>query len=435
MSLSDCVERTIDEKAAEVADGAEQLRDALFSRLGTERIATLAMEDVARARREVAAALEIELSTADFAHLDRLSREELAKAVADETLGLGPIEPLICDPSVTEIMVNGPFEIYIERDGRLEKTRARFTDETQLRSVIDRIVSPVGRRVDEQTPMVSAHLPSGHRANVVVKPIAADGPVLTIRKFRQQAFTLDELVETGSLTRDMASLLAWAVKSRKNIAVCGGTGGGKTTLLNALSAQIGPDERIITIEDSLELRFDPSLHVVRLEARGKNIEGAGEVTIRDLMTNALRMRPDRIIIGECRGAEALDMLQAMNTGHDGSMTSLHANSPDEVVTRLVMMARYGVDLPVAVIEEQIASALDLVVQQDRFPDGSRKVTAIVEVERINRRPRLKPIVRYSRRDAAFELCGRPSFFDELGFLGIATEREVGQWGDSLQSAS
>ena len=312
----------------------------------------------------------------------------------------------------------------------------RYDSEEQLRLVIDRIVSPLGRRVDEQCPIVNARLPEGHRVNVVIPPVAIGGTALTIRKFRARSFTLGELVDMDALSPEMAQLLAWAVRSRRNIAVSGGTGGGKTTLLNALSRLIPHEERIVTIEDSAELRFDQHPHVVRLEARLANAEGRGEVSIRELVTNALRMRPDRIIVGECRGAEALDMLQAMNTGHDGSLTTLHANSPSEVIPRLVMMVRYGMDLPTEIIEEQIASALDLVVQQDRLAGGKRRITQIA-MRRDDDRPAqgrqsFMPVVSWNRRMRRYEWNELPPWIDDLPFMGVASKEEVEQWVQSVR---
>jgi len=355
------------------------MREALFGRLSSERIAELLLENAARARLEVLSVLKIIAQSSEFAFLEKEKRQLLIDDVANSVLGLGPLEQLLLQGEVTEIMVNGHRRLFFEKNGRIYPSEVCFSDDQQLRMVIDRILGPLGRRVDEQSPLVSARLPEGHRVNVVIPPLSLDGPILTIRKFREEMYSLSELVELNSLDPAGASFLRLAVLARKNIAVSGGTGSGKTTLLNALSLEIPADERIITIEDAAELRFNKHPHVVRLESRAQSAEGTGAVSIRDLVINALRMRPDRIIVGECRGAEALDMLQAMNTGHDGSLTTLHANSPDEVATRLTMMARYAMDLPVAVIEEQIVSALDLVVQVDRMQSGSRRVTGISAV--------------------------------------------------------
>ena len=362
--------------ARQGSDGQLWLRDELYRRLPSKRISELLEADSTRARREVAAVLEQLLEEGEWAGLSAAEHQELSRKVLDSVTGFGPIEPLLADARVTEIMVNGPDRVFFERDGKIEPSTLRFIDETQLRQLIDRILGPLGRRVDEATPIVSARLPEGHRVHVVIPPLALDGPVLSIRKFRAQMYTLAELVELESMDEEIAAVLEDAVKKRQSIVVSGGTGSGKTTLLNALSVAIPTSERIITIEDAAELRFHAHPHVVRLEARSSSIEGSGEVTIRDLVTSALRMRPDRIVVGECRGAETLDMLQAMNTGHDGSLTTLHANSPSEAVSRLVMMCRFGMDLPVDVLYEQIASAFDLIVQLERDRHGRRRVVEL-----------------------------------------------------------
>ena len=307
-------------------------------------------------------------------------RAQFIKEVAADLLGYGPLEPLLADPSVTEIMVNAIDEIYVERAGKIERTIANFIDEGQLRQVIEKIVARIGRRIDESSPMVDARLPDGSRVNAVIPPISVHGPVLTIRRFPEKAFEVKDLIAFGSLTVDTAVFLEACVRAKLNVLVTGGTGTGKTTILNVISSFIPLDERIITIEDAAELRLNQP-HVVTLEARPPNVEGAGEIRIRDLLKNALRMRPDRIIVGEVRGPEALDMLQAMNTGHEGSLTTLHCNSPRDALSRLetlVLMAGY--DLPVRAIRNQIASAIDLIVHLDRFGDGSRRTTAITEVQ-------------------------------------------------------
>jgi pilus assembly protein CpaF len=296
--------------------------------------------------------------------------------------------------------------------------------------VIDRILGPLGRRVDEQSPLVSARLQEGHRVNVVIPPLSLDGPVLTIRKFREEIYSLDELTQLESLDRGCAALLRLAIRARRNIAVSGGTGSGKTTLLNALSLEIPADERIITIEDAAELRFSKHPHVVRLEARALNAEGTGEITIRDLVVNALRMRPDRSIVGECRSGEALDMLQAMNTGHDGSLTTLHANSPEEVCTRLTMMARFAMDLPVDVIEEQIASALDLVVQVDRMASGARRVTSIGELGGPEQNgAQLERLVSWNQREQRYSYHKAPWWLNGSEGMESMSAEEVGTWLD------
>jgi pilus assembly protein CpaF len=309
----------------------------------------------------------------------REERSEILAQVMNEVLGLGPIEPLLKDPNVSEVMVINKDTIYVEKKGKLSLANARFSSDTQLRAIIDRIVAPLGRRVDEGMPLCDARLADGSRVNIVLPPLALDGPAVTIRKFMARALGLDELAQLGSMSSDMSTFLKDAVRARKNIVVSGGTGSGKTTLLNALSSAIPEDERIVTIEDAAELRLQKP-HVVRLESRPPNAEGQGAIPIRSLVINALRMRPDRIVVGECRGGEALDMLQAMNTGHDGSLTTLHANTPRDALGRLetlVLMA--GMDLPIRVVREQIRSAVHLIIQQARLSNGSRKVISITEV--------------------------------------------------------
>ena len=306
-------------------------------------------------------------------------RAELQQEIIDELLGLGPLEDLMRDAAVSEIMVNGPNIIYVERGGRITLTDRRFNDERHLRTIIERIIAPLGRRIDESSPMVDARLPDGSRVNAIIEPLALDGSTLTIRRFGKKRLVMDDLVRFGSIVPEATALLRAMVESRLNVVVSGGTGSGKTTFLNIMSNYIPNHERIVTIEDAAELMLNQE-HVVRLESRPANIEGRGAVIIRDLVKNSLRMRPDRIVIGECRSGEALDMLQAMNTGHDGSMTTLHANTPRDALARmetLVLMA--GFDLPVRAIREQIASAVDAVVQIERMRDGSRKVTSITEV--------------------------------------------------------
>ncbi|MGD8849367.1 MAG: CpaF family protein [Anaerolineales bacterium] len=307
--------------------------------------------------------------------------EAIVRAVVDRIIGLGPLEPLLEDTSITEIMVNDPQSIFIERQGKIEEVDVRFRDEAHLRHVIDRIVAPIGRRIDESSPLVDARLPDGSRVNAVIPPLAIGGPALTIRKFSREPFTLQRLIDLGTISQEMADYLDQSVKDRVSILVSGGTGSGKTSTLNALGYCIPATERLITIEDAAELQLDHE-DLVSMEARPPNIEGRGEITIRTLVRNALRMRPDRIIVGEVRGGEAFDMLQAMNTGHRGSMTTLHANSPPDALIRLesmVLMA--GFDMPVTAIRRMISGAVEIIVQQDRLPDGSRVVTAIAALER------------------------------------------------------
>lgn len=312
----------------------------------------------------------------------RGERARLVSDICDEILGYGPIEPFLKDDSITEVMVNGPKKIYIERMGKLHLTAAQFHDNAHLMSVIDKIVTPIGRHVDEASPLVDARLPDGSRVNIVIPPLSLIGPCVTIRKFSKTPLSVENLISFGTLSEQMAIFLRACVKAKLNIMISGGTGSGKTTTLNVISSFIPHDERIVTIEDAAELRLEQP-HVVTLEARPANIEGKGRVSIRDLVRNSLRMRPDRIIVGEVRGGEALDMLQAMNTGHDGSLTTAHANSPRDVLSRLeTMVLMSGLDLPVRAIRDQISSALDLIIHQERIQDGSRKITYITEVQKM-----------------------------------------------------
>lgn len=309
----------------------------------------------------------------------RLEKQRIITEVIDEILGFGPITPLLNDENISEIMVNGPKQVYIERQGKIELSDVTFYDDTHVLHIIEKIVAPIGRRIDESQPMVDARLPDGSRVNAIIPPLSLKGPSITIRKFAKDPYKANDLISLGTLTWEMSQLLEASVKGRLNIVVSGGTGSGKTTTLNVLSAFIPEHDRIITIEDAAELQLSQS-HVVTLETRPPNIEGKGAITIRDLVRNALRMRPERIIVGEVRGGEALDMLQAMNTGHDGSLTTGHANSPRDMLSRLeTMVLMSGMDLPVRAIREQISSAIDLIVQQSRLRDGSRKITHITEV--------------------------------------------------------
>ena len=407
----------------------QDLRKQVQGMVSVDELAQLSAENPERARNEVRSACRRAFEDARWAHSDGVTREALTNALLDVVFGFGVIEELIDDETVTEIMVNGPNSVFYERDGHIVPTELAFGSESDLRALIDRILGPIGRRIDEASPMVNARLPQGHRVNAVVPPIAPDGPVVTIRKFTAHVITLAEMEESGSVEPTVRVFLTWAVRARKSIAVVGGTGSGKTTLLNALSCEIAHDERIVTIEDSAELRFFEHPHVVRLEARPRNAEGTGEVTIRDLVANSLRMRPDRIVVGECRGGEALDMLQAMNTGHDGSLTTLHANSPAESIARLETMVRYEADLPIDVIEANIASAIDLVVQTRRGLDGSRMVTDIVTLSYDRAAGRCDTHAMYER-----DLQGHagvweniPEWIDGLPERGLADAEEVASW--------
>jgi pilus assembly protein CpaF len=361
------------------ADVRSTLHDACITKIGPELLGT--ETDGEMLRRRVREVVMGELDRRD----DRLTadeREQLVSEVVDDVLGYGPIDRFVHDKSVTEVMVNGPDQVFVERFGLLERTDARFTSEEHLMRVIDRIVAGVGRRIDEASPMVDARLPDGSRVNVIIPPLSLQGPVLTIRKFSAEALSAADLVLLNTLTPELVDVLHACVAGKLNILISGGTGVGKTTLLNILSSFIPNGERIISIEDAAELRLQQP-HVVALESRPPNIEGQGEVRIRDLVRNALRMRPDRIVVGEVRGAETVDMLQAMNTGHEGSMTTIHANSPRDALSRVeTLVLTAGVELPLRAIREQIASAFDVVVQLARLVDGSRRVTHVTEVLRM-----------------------------------------------------
>jgi len=360
--------------------------------------------------------------------------KRLAKEIFDEAVGLGPLEDLLDDETVTEIMVNGPGQVYVERAGKLELTDCSFINDASVNSIIERIVSPIGRRIDESQPYVDARLADGSRVNAIIHPLSLIGPCITIRKFSKDPFRVQDLINFGTLTSSVADFLRACVLLRKNIIVSGGTGSGKTTLLNVLSSYLPDDERILTIEDAAELRLTQE-HIVRLEARPANIEGRGAVSIRDLVRNALRMRPDRIVIGECRGAEALDMLQAMNTGHEGSLTTIHANSPRDTLARLeTMVLMAGMDLPIRAIREQVASAVHLVCQISRFSDGTRKVSKITEVSGLEQdRITLQDIFEFKQTavDNRGQVQGKlvptgavPTFVEDIALRGIEFDRSM-----------
>lgn len=366
--------------------------------------------------------------------------DRLSKEIFDEAVGLGPLEDLLEDDSVTEIMVNGPGQVYVERSGKLEMTDCTFINDASVHAVIDRIVSPIGRRIDESQPYVDARLADGSRVNAVIHPLSLVGPCITIRKFSRDPFRVEDLINFGTLTAGVADFMRVCVVLRKNIIVSGGTGSGKTTLLNVLSSYLPSSERILTIEDAAELRLTQQ-HIVRLEARPANIEGRGAVSIRDLVRNALRMRPDRIVVGECRGAEALDMLQAMNTGHEGSLTTIHANSPRDTLARLeTMVLMAGMDLPVRAIREQVQSAVHLICQISRFPDGSRKVSRVTEVSGLEGdRITLQDLFEFVQTglDEDGKVLGSlqatgavPTFIDEIAVRGIQFDRNVFDTGKS-----
>jgi pilus assembly protein CpaF len=352
-----------------------RLHKAIITRLDLTKLNALAPD---RVKAEVSRLAE-GLLQAESVPLSTAEKERLVGEVHHELFGLGPLEPLLADPTISDILVNSYANVFVERRGKLEKTAISFKDDEHLRRVIERIVSTVGRRIDEAQPMVDARLADGSRVNAIIPPLAIDGPVLSIRRFGADPLRIHMLIENGALTREIAILFEMCVKARLNVIISGGTGAGKTTLLNALSAFIPPDERIVTIEDSAELQLQQP-HVVRLETRPPNIEGRGEITQRDLVRNALRMRPDRIVVGEVRSGEAIDMLQAMNTGHDGSLTTIHANSPRDSLSRLeTMIQMTGMRLSDRAMRQQIASAVNLVIQVARLTDGTRRVTSISEI--------------------------------------------------------
>ncbi len=423
-SAAESVERTMcaairDEREAELVHSVHTRVTPALGRLGSEM-----------SRDALGAALDDELARA-FGERGIQStdddRHRLLGAILDELVGLGPIQGLVDDDSLTEVMVNGPHQVWIEREGKLYLTDVRFRDADHVARIIQRIVAPIGRRCDESSPMVDARLADGSRVNAIIPPLSLVGPVLTIRKFRRAPLTPADLLANGTIGRDALGFLAACVGGRLNVIVAGGTGAGKTTLLNTLSSFIGPRERIVTLEDAAELRL-AQVHVVTLESRPPNIEGQGSVTIRDLFRNALRMRPDRIVIGECRGAEALDMLQAMNTGHDGSLTTVHSNGPRDALARVETMVLLAADLPLRAIREQTAAAIDLVVYVERMQDGQRRVTQITEVRGMEGDViTMQDIYSFQRRGfdgdkisgALLPTGIRPSFSEKLMAHGIA----------------
>ena len=371
---------------------------------------------------------------ADDRSISPLERDSIVNNLVNEIKGFGPVQPLLDDPDISEVMINGPHRVYIERAGRLEVTRIHFRDDAHLKSIVEKMLAPTGRRLDEASPMVDARLPDGSRLNAVIRPIAVSGDTITIRKFSKDPFTLEQLVHMNSISEAMAVVLEAAVRGRVSIVVSGGTGSGKTTTLNALSANIPADERIVTIEDAAELQLQQD-HRVTLEARPANVEGQGEVSIRSLVRNALRMRPDRIIVGEVRGGEALDMLQAMNTGHEGSLTTAHANSPRDCLARMeTMVLMAGADLPLTAIRQQIASAVDVIVQQARLQDGTRRIVQVTEVVGLEQGIittqdlfvyEQRGIDEEGRVQGQFTATGiRPRFMEQLTRRGISLPSDV-----------
>ena len=411
-------------KEVEFENLKRRIHGKLVDKLDLTRVGELEGETL---RREIRLVVEHLCDTEDTL-LNRNERERLVDEVLDETFGLGPLELLLKDASISDIMINGPYNIFVERNGRIEKTPVTFRDNTHLLQIIDRIVSKVGRRVDEVCPMVDARLQDGSRVNAIIPPLALDGAVVSIRRFGSNPLKLEDLLNYKAFTPEMVMLLEGAIKARLNIVISGGTGSGKTTLLNTLSSFIANDQRIITIEDAAELQLQQE-HVVRLETRPPNIEGMGEIKATDLVRNALRMRPERIIIGECRGPETLDMLQAMNTGHEGSMTTTHANTPRDAVARIeTMITMAGFELPIKALRQQISSAVDLIIQANRLQGGPRRITHITEVVGMEQDTVImQDIFRYvqdgidetGKARGRFVATGvRPSFMDKLESSGV-----------------
>ena len=415
----------------------EQIQDELIVRMDLKRMTASGVDREGLERQARAKIDEIVSEVIKSGKLPRsMDPERIKKEVFDEALRLGPLEDLLDDPTVSEIMVNGPHQVYVERGGRLQLTDLQFADDASVNAIIERIVAPLGRRIDESQPYVDARLKDGSRVNAIIPPLSLSGPTITIRKFSKKTLTVEDFIRFGTWNANAAAFMEVCVKLRKNIIVAGGTGSGKTTLLNLLSSFIPETERIVTVEDAAELKLVQP-HVVRLEARPPNVEGKGAVTIRDLVKNCLRMRPDRIIVGECRSGEALDMLQAMNTGHDGSLTTVHANSPRDVVSRLeTMVLMSGMELPSRAIREQIASAVDIIIHESRLADGSRKVTAITEVTGMEGQNIVMQDL-FTFRQSGVDENGRivgefkptgamPTFFDTLKSRGINLDPRIFQ---------
>jgi pilus assembly protein CpaF len=401
-----------------------ELHQKLLDRINLAALESMTREQVGRDIGDIVAEMLKEMNHA----LNLAERKQLVEDILDELLGLGPLEPLLKDASITEIMVNTAFIVFVERAGRIEETKARFADNRHLLRIIQKIVSGMGRRIDESSPMVDARLPDGSRVNAIIPPLAVDGPILTIRKFAKTPIDMDKLVSMGAMPEACAETLRAVVKGRRNVLISGGTGSGKTTMLNAMSASIGAHERIVTIEDSAELQLQQR-HVIRLETRPPNIEGKGEINQRDLVKNSLRMRPDRVVLGECRGGEAFDMLQAMNTGHDGSMTTIHANTPRDALSRLEqMIGMSGLEISPKAARSQIASAIQVVLQLERLSDGKRRLTSLAEVTGMEGETvLLQEIFRFDRQGidangnviAELKPTGiRPKFMEYLSARGI-----------------
>lgn len=422
------------EKEDPFADVKAKIHSKIIEQIKTEAFKNMEPDEDDEGLKNEITAIAEEILEQETSYFSKNDRQKILSEVIDETIGFGPINPLIHDSSVSEIMVNGPDQVYVEKKGRLTLSDVTFKDEQHVMHVIEKIVAPLGRRIDESSPMVDARLPNGSRVNVIIPPLALNGPTITIRKFSEKPYTVKDLINFGTITPNIAMFLKACVESRLNIVVSGGTGSGKTTTLNVISSFIPDDERIVTIEDAAEIQLRQE-HVVRLETRPPNIEGKGAITIRDLVRNSLRMRPDRIVVGEVRSGEALDMLQAMNTGHDGSLTTGHANTPRDMVARLeTMVLMAGMELPVRAIREQIASAVDLIVQQSRLKDGSRKITHITEVVGMEGDIiTLQDIFVYKQKgkDENGKMMGdvvptgiKPKFFDKFDKAGVILPQDL-----------
>lgn len=424
---------SIFEKKYSKDEDLSYLHSKIQNIISADKLATYISKNPRRAQAEIRSAAKICFADNKWLAYNEEYKNSLLNNLIDYMFGFGPIENLLDNPEITEVMVNGTKSIYFEKNGVLYKSKQRFAKDEQVRALIDRILGPLGRRIDEASPTVNARLNSGHRVHAIIGPLSLDGTILTIRKFSEHVITLKEMESLNSITNKLRQFLTWAVKIKKNIAVSGGTGSGKTTLLNALSCEISHNERIITIEDSAELRFLEHPHVIRLEARPINSEGTGEVTIRDLVINSLRMRPDRIVVGECRGGEALDMLQAMNTGHDGSLTTLHANSPIEAISRLTTMVRYAAELPVDVIENYIASAIDMIIQTTRSVEGQRYISKIIELNYNIKKKKVEIFDIYTRKD--FNEKGIwdkiPNWINKSSNYKNLNLKEIEKWKSSL----
>lgn len=442
MTLSERVQQIEETASHSIHDSeksslsVEELRRDVRERTSLEMLAAIMIDNPQRARNELRSSCRHVLAESKWASLSGLEKRQLTDELIDVVFGMGPVEGLIEDERITEIMINGSRSIYFEMEGKLIRSELAFESDEQVRVLIDRIIGPLGRRIDESSPLVNARLPQGHRVHAVIPPITPDGPHLTIRAFTRKTMTLDDMKANGSFDEKVAAFLRWLVLARRNVVVSGGTGSGKTTILNALSCVIPHDERVITIEDSAELKFDEHPHVVRMEARPMNAEGTGEICIRELVINALRMRPDRIIVGECRGGEALDMLQAMNTGHDGSLTTLHANSPEDIIDRMVTMVRYAVSLPVDAIEAQIGNAFDYVIQVARGRNGNRFIAVIGEMvyDRVARRCSVARVFERGDFESKGTWVACPRLVEDLiGYRSCPSieSEEVQSWKHSL----